>query len=754
MSATQDPAAPTEAGGRFGTAGDDGLLDNDGGLIASVERDDPLLSCLVYLTHHYERPRTPEALRAGLPDGGGPLTPKQFVLGAERFGLAARVVRRPLPAIGRALLPTVLILENGRACVLTDLHDGDGPDGGEATIARPEFGGGVERVPLAVLAHRYAGFAILARPRFLDPASRASASDGGDADRDRRSWFWGVMLENWWIYALVGVAAVMVNMFALAMPLFIMTVYDRVVPNNAMDTLWVLAVGVMLALLFDFILRGLRGYLIDTAGRRADVVVGTRLFDQLLDLQIIARPGSTGAFANILREFETVREFFTSATLATLVDLPFVMLFILVVAVIGGPLAWVLVAAAIIAILICCGFQIPLARTATRAFKQNEHKHGLLVEAAAGLETIKSVGAAGVMRHRWESAIAAAARQGEIQRNLSQVSINLVTLVQQMATVGTVIVGVGLISDGDASPGVLIAAVILSSRALAPLAQAATLITRYNQAMTSLRSLNRLMALPTERPADKNFLQRHDFQGRIVFKDVTFTYPTAALPALNAVSLEIKPGERVGIVGPIGSGKSTMMKLILNLLAPTGGAVQVDGADLRQIDPANLRHAIGHVPQDVLLFRGTVRDNIAIAAPQADDAMVLRAARRSGVEGFIGRNPMGYEAPIGERGEGLSGGQRQAIALARALLLEPPILLLDEPTSSMDTDFEAQFRRRLESLLPGRTLVLATHRMSLLTLVDRVLVLKDGQIVADGPREELLRRMGLGSRGGRWTAAQ
>jgi len=709
------------------------LSDDDGGLAASVERDDPLLSCLVFLTHFYERPRTPEALRAGLPDGGGPITPKQFVRGAERFGLAARVVRRPLKNIGRALLPAVLILKDGRACVLVKLHPN-----GDATVARPEFGGGVEQVKLAAVNRHYSGYAILTRPRFLEV--------GGDADdtpRHRRSWFWSAMLENWWIYALVALAAVMVNMFQLAMPLFIMTVYDRVVPNSAMDTLWVLAIGVGVALVFDFVIRGLRGYLIDTAGRRADVVVGTRLFDQLLDLQIVARPGSTGAFANILREFETVRDFFTSATLTTLVDLPFIFLFVLVVAIIGGPLAWVLIAAAIAAVTVCICFQVPLALAARKNFKQNEHKHGLLVEAAAGLETIKSIGAEGVMRHKWEGAIAAAAKQGETQRNLSQLSVNLVSLIQQMATVGTVIVGVGLIREGDASPGVLIAAVILSSRALAPLAQAATLITRYNQAMASLRSLNRLMALPVERPADKNFLQRHDFRGGITFKDVSLVYPGGALPAINKMSMDIKPGERVGIIGPIGSGKSTIMKLVLGLLTPTEGAVQVDGADLRQIDPANLRHAIGHVPQDVLLFRGTVRDNIAIAAPQADDAMVLRAARRSGVENFIGQNPMGYEAPIGERGEGLSGGQRQAIALARALLLEPPILLLDEPTSSMDTDFEAQFRQRLQGLLPGRTLILATHRMSLLSLVDRLIVLREGRIVADGPRDDLLRRMGL-----------
>ncbi len=686
---------------------------------------DPLLGCLEYLTRHFGRPTSAEVLKAGLPLAGDRLSPALLVRAAERAGFTVKVAERTLDAIAPAVLPAILVLAGNDACVLVER------DGARARIMQPETGG-IAEIATADLARTYAGYVIYVRPvyRGADAAAPASAPGG--------HWLGAVLHESAGIYGHVALAAVLTNLFALVSPLFIMTVYDRVIPNNAIETLWVLAIGAAIVLGFDFLVRMLRGYYIDTAGKRADVTLASRMFDRILDIELAARPKSAGGLANTLREFESLRDFLTSATLTAVIDLPFALFFVAVIALLGGSLALVPLLAMPAVIAVGFAIQMPLTRLVAESFREGAAKHGVLFETLGGIETIKSVGAEGRMRHRWEGAVARNALAGVKARFLSQFALNASAFVQQLAAVAIVVVGAILVGAGTLTVGTLIACVILNGRAIGALAQIASLAVRLNQARTSYGALDEVMTLPVERPVERRFLHRPKLAGAIQFREVTFSYPGQDAPALKNVSFAIRPGERVGLIGRVGSGKSTVQKLVLGLYAPGSGAVLIDGTDLRQIDPVDLRRNIGCAPQDVVLFGGTVRENIALGLPGATDEAIRRAAVIAGVDDFVAQQPTGYDFRIGERGEGLSGGQRQAIAISRALINDPPMVLLDEPTSSMDNAAETQLRARLAEFVRDRTLVLVTHRASLLPLVERVIVLERGQVVADGPKQQVL----------------
>ncbi|MFL5337139.1 MAG: type I secretion system permease/ATPase [Geminicoccaceae bacterium] len=704
----------------------------------SAAADDPLLACLVALTRLRGRPTSASALVAGLPLQHGQLTPELFARAAARAGLAARSLRRKLDAIDPLSLPCVILLEERQACVLLRL----GPD--SCSVVLPDTGFGAVELPRGELTARYAGFAL-----FAQPAAPAVAVEPGTTAEVGGHWFWSVVLRQWPVYAEVAVAAALINLFVLATPLFVMNVYDRVVPNNALATLWVLATGVLVVFGFDFLLKLLRAYFVDVAGRVADLKLASAIFAQVMDLQLAARPTTAGAFANDLREFESLRDFFNSASITALVDLPFLLLFIATIWLLGGPVALVPAVAVPLVVVVGLLLQLPLERAARTNLRDAARKHGVLVEAINGLETIKSVGAESRAQGAWEMQVAASARSAGVSRFWSAFATYFTSLTANLVTVGVIVVGVYQIGAGQLTMGALIACSILSGRAMAPLAQVASVLNRYHQARAAYASLNRVMGLPRERSPGRRFLHRPQLAGSLELKQVTFTYPRQNLPALAEVSFRIEAGERVGLIGRIGSGKTTVEKLLLGLYQPDRGAVLVDGTELRQIDPADLRRNIGCVPQDLVLFQGTLRENIALAAPHTDDETVLRAARAAGVDDFVARHPLGYDMIVGERGEALSGGQRQAIAIARALLLDPPILVLDEPTSFMDNAAEARLKARLAEQLPGRTLLLITHRASLLSLVDRLIVLDAGRLVADGPREEVVKRLAeLQTRGG------
>jgi len=690
--------------------------------------NDPLLGCLIALARLFNQPTSADALVAGLPLNDQHLTPALFIRAAERVGISAKLNRRQLDSITDMLLPAVLLLRDKQACVLLRRNGG-----GSMQVVLPETGDGEQEISVADLQERYTGLVLFARP-----AHRYHECDTDSAVPRASHWFWGVVKQAWPIYAEVMIASLMVNVFALAMPLFTMNVYDRVVPNHTHETLWALTVGVMVVNVFDLLMRSLRGYFIDVAGKKIDVILSANLFEKVLAIQMAERPPSVGAFASNIQEFEAVREFLTSATASALIDLPLSVVFIAAMFWVGGALGWL----PLIALPLVVGFglavQGPLAATVEVSQRHTAQRQALLIESLVGLEAIKINGAEGQMQSLWEQTVGQLARLGLRSRFLSACAVNFAAFTLQATYLIVVVCGVYLIADGKLTTGGLIACTIFTGRALSPMSQVASLLTRYHQSRGALASIQRLMHLPVERPADKRFVHRPALRGSIEFKNVHFSYPRQTGAALEGVSFRIAAGERVGIIGRVGSGKTTVEKLILGLYPPASGNVLVDGVELRQFDPAQLRRGIGHVPQDVVLFNGSVRENIVLGAPSADDAAVLRAARIAGVADFVDRLPNGFDLPVGERGEALSGGQRQAIAIARAELLSPPILVLDEPSSAMDNRSEELFKARLAPQLEGRTLVLITHRASLLALVDRLIVMDQGRVIADGPKDQVL----------------
>jgi ATP-binding cassette subfamily C protein LapB len=702
---------------------------------ATAAHIDPLLECLVYLTAHYGRARSAEALKAGLAYDEKGMGPALFCEAAQRLGLKTRVSRRAdLSAIPHSTLPVTVTLKGGHAVVLLALS----ANAKGARIFSPDSGAEKE-VKIADLMRDYTGYIINTHPRpeFNDPQTPYAL------DLDRH-WFWGPIGENFTIYVRVAVAALLINCFGLVSPLFIMNVYDRVIPNNAVETGWVLALGALTAFLFDFIMRTLRGYFIDLASRRADVVTSRRIYDHVLDMKLAGRPASAGAFANALREFDSVRDFMTSATMTAVVDLPFTLFFMLVIFLIGGPVALMLTCLIMVVVGAAWALQWPLRNAVGKSMHAGETKHGLLVETIYGLETIKAVSADGRMRARYGSYVAEAASTAQRSRLWSALTVNIATLLQQSASVIVVLMGMYLVRDAHMSMGALIACVMLGSRAIAPIGQVANLMARYHQARSALNRLNDIMKMPLERPASKQFLHRPVLNGKIAFDKVGFSYPGTDRKILDDVSFTINPGERVGLIGRIGSGKSTIARLMMGLYEPSEGTIAIDDTDYRQIDPADLRRNIGYISQDVVLFRGTIRENIAVGKPQATEEDILRAARLSGVHDFVARHPMGYDAPVGERGDGLSGGQRQAVALSRAMLLSPNVLICDEPTNAMDMQAEDAFNRHIRQQAEGKTLILITHRHHLLSLVERLILLDNGRVIVDGPRDKVLQALAQG----------
>ena len=689
------------------------------------DRTTSLEECLMHVGRLLRRPMTLAQVQSIHAGSGTNFNVEDLLGAAERAGIQAALGRISLDRIDSAMLPAILLLNHERSVVF----EGRGADG-SLILFDPALGSGVGEVDQSKIEESYTGYIIVmrAKHRMEDPA---------DAARERGHWFWSTLAKNRWLYIQVALAAVVANLLALTTSIFTMVVYDRVLPNEAVESLVALTIGVGIALFFDFLIKSLRSGFVDRAGQRADVVMGRLIFDNLLDMQMRAKKGSTGALASTLREFESLRDFFTSATLVAVVDLPFIFLFLGVIYMIGGSLALVPALCIPIVLLVGIGVQPLLSRLSDFSSKDGQSKQSILVETLSGLETIKAVGAARQMRARWEEAVERQADHGVRSRAISQFALNITAFVQQGAQVMIVFYGVFLIMDGQVSMGALIGSVMLTGRCLAPLAQLVQTLTRLNQARTSFKSLNALMKSESERPIGRSWLSRPRLEGEITFSDVHFSYPDAVDETLKGLSFHIKKGERVAILGKIGCGKSTVARLILGLYEPKAGAVLIDGTDIRQIDPGDIRRNIGSVLQDVWLFSGTIRDNISIGTMRPQDNDILVASKIAGVDTFVSKHPSGYDMILAERGEGLSGGQRQAITLARALIGRPPILLMDEPTSSMDVQNEAEVISRLSAHIGDRTLVIITHRTSLLELVDRVIVIDQGKVVADGPKSIL-----------------
>ena len=692
-----------------------------------------LLESLLLVARAHNLVTSRETLLAGLPLTDGQLTPALLSRAAQRAGLTTKLAARELTRLNNALFPAILLLDNQDTCLLLAIQDQ------RAQVVFPEFGEASVWIALNELNTRYSGRAVYLRPQERIEARTAPIDKGADGH-----WFWGVIRRHRGLYRDVLLAAFLINLFAVAMPLFVMNVYDRVVPNHATDTLWMLAAGIVLVMCADAALRMMRGWFIDMAASRTDITLSATIMERVLGMKMTERPASIGSFASGLQAFESVRSFIGSATVVGFIDLPFVLLFTLVMGLISWPLVIPVLVGIALVLLYTAGVQHKMHQLSEQSMQASAQRNAVLVESLVGLETLKTLGAEGRMQSLWEKTTLLLSRTSVKMRMLSG-SVTAGTLwIQQAVAVAIIILGVYLIIDAQLSQGALIAAYMLSSRVMAPVGQAAALLMQYHQAATALETLETVMQKPVERPPGTSWISRPRLQGGIEFNEVSFRYPHDERDVLRNVSFKINPGEHVAILGRNGSGKTTLEKLVAGLYSPTQGAVLIDGIDARQLDPAELRRNMGYVSQDVNLFFGSLRDNIVMGAPQVDDARVLEAVRLSGLAEFVQTHPAGLAMPVGERGELLSGGQRQGVTIARAMLNDPSILLFDEPTGAMDHASEELFKRNIREYAPGKTLLVITHRTSLLELVDRIIVIDAGKIVADGSKDQVVEALRQG----------
>ncbi|NIE74325.1 type I secretion system permease/ATPase [Pantoea sp. Ap-967] len=689
--------------------------------------EDPLLDGLLILCHLHGRPASRASLCSGLPLARQRLGADLLPRAAARAGLQGRVLERALDDISPLNLPVLLLLGNGRSAVLQRW----GEDG-RALILPSEAEGGEQWVEREALQQAYSGHALFARPRHTLEDLRSPLLPRVNA------WFRDTLRHSRKLYGDALLASLLINLLGLMVPLFVMQTYDRVVPNQALSTLWVLVAGLFLGTAFELVLRMVRAHLLDQAGKKTDLILSATLFERITGMAMKAKPATIGGFAQSIHDFQGLREFLTAVTLTSIIDLPFVALMLLVIGLLGGWLVLIPLLAFPVAVGFALFIQARLRDTVQKSLSLGAVRQALLIETLGGLETLKACGAESERQYQWEHTNGAIARLDAHARNLSSLASNGTLFIQQFCGMATIVAGVYSIIAGNLSVGALVASYMLGSRVLAPLGQIAGLITRYQQAQLTMRSTDALMALPQERQADQQALEHTTLKGGLALSHVTFRYSGQTNPALHDVNLSIKPGERIGIIGRSGSGKSTLGRLLMGFHHPDEGQVLLDNLDLRQLDIADLRSQLGYVAHDLPLLAGSLRDNLTLGARHISDARMLEVAELTGVSELARQHPQGFDRPVGERGQLLSGGQRQAVLMARALLLEPPIMILDEPTSHMDNSSEEQLRQRLLAWVPGKTLLLVTHRTSMLSLVDRLVVLDNGKVVADGAKDSVI----------------
>ena len=709
--------------------------------------ENPILDCLAIFCKMSGRPYSKESLISGLPIEEGHSSPvlfskfsskSLFSRAAAKAGFKTRVLKTKIEDINPLVLPCIVLL-NGknpkdelRACILLGFDD----EMANARVVLPEAEDVENSVTIEELKKYYFGFSILLKKELRFDDKQLTVGDVKE-----NHWLWGTMKIVRDTYRDVIIASLLINIFVLATPLFTMNVYDRVIPNDAKDTLWILSIGVLIVYGIDVVLKFLRTYFLETAGKKTDIIASSLIFERVLDLKMSSMPSSVGSMANILKEFESIRSFITSSTISLLIDLPFIILFLITIYYIGGVLVVVPVVIIIFIVFYTLYAKEKLQNSIKQSYEASSMKNGVLIESLSSIETLKSLGATGYSQWKWEEATSQIADKSISSKTISASITTVTSFLLQLNTVAIIIVGTYLIGEKMISMGALIAVVIISSRAIAPMGQVASLLSIFHHTKVSYKALDDIMNMPVEHPQGKKFVARPEYRGNIEFKNVGFTYPNSDKSTLNNLNFRINEGEHIAIIGKIGSGKSTIHKLLLSLYVPNEGAILVDNIDTKQLDPTELRKNIAYVSQDVLLFNGTVKENIVYRLPHIDDEKIIEAATVSGVMDFINKHPKGFDMPVGERGAFLSGGQRQSIAIARAILQDYPIVLLDEPTSAMDSSTEAKFIKSIKEYLKGKTMILVTHKTSLLSLADRVIVMEDGQIVLDGKKDYVVEKL-------------
>ncbi|PID76610.1 MAG: type I secretion system permease/ATPase [Deltaproteobacteria bacterium] len=708
-------------------------------------RTDPLLLCLVTMTRLDKRPASAESLVAGLP-----FNPKDdrkrlfsikgsksnFSRAAGRAGFKSTLQKRPLKDVPAVVLPAILMLRDDNACVLTDIDH----EAGKAVVIIPAVDDNPVEISLKKLEEEYLGYVFFLKHHYegILPTNLLNESD----IKDKKNWFFSTIIKYKSIYLRVVIASLFINLFVIVGPMFTMNVYDRVIPYNATDTLWVLAVGIGIIYGFDIILKFLRTVLLERASKKSDIIVSSMLFQHAMNIKMAERPRSVGSFASNIRDFDGIRSFLASSALTAFIDIPFAVIFLIVIYSIQPLMVFIPLTVITILMLFSLPMKYSIQKIVDSSYEAAGKRNSVLVEALANLETIKAFNASSTLQWHWEEATGDIADKNLQSRTRSSAISTTAAFLTQLSSVAIIVAGVYLIRDGAMTMGGLIAINILSTRTIAPMTQAATLLTNYHQMKTGLKSLNDLMQKAEERPAGKRFIRRPKFKGDIEFREVSFTYPDEVKHALKNVSFKISPGERVGIVGAVGSGKSTISKLLMGFFDADSGSVFIDGLDIKQIDPADLRQNFSYVPQEVTLFSGTVRENITLKSPHATDEEIVRAANFGIVNELTDRHPLGMDLQVGERGFNVSGGQRQSIAVARAFIRNSPIILLDEPTNAMDFNTETKVIRNLKEITKGKTSIIITHKPSILSIVDRMIVMNNGMIAIDGPKAKVIARLG------------
>lgn len=696
---------------------------------------DPLLLCMTMAAKSLGRPVHFQVMRAGFAlDNRGRVPLAAYPDMAHKNGLMAAWSKVALSDIPHYVLPVLMPLSDGRACVLRSIKDN------EATVWWAEKGMEDHRISLSELQG-------LARPEVLALKLPPTRHDQTLAPMNGTAfnWFWSTLWRFRAFYVESMVATMVANVLTLASIFFTMNVYDRVVPTGAYTSLWTLAIGTVIAIFLEFIMRWLKARLVDLGGKKADLAINATLLREIMAIRLEHRPQSVGIFASSMRDFESLRDFFSSASLVLLADMPFVLMFLVLIAMVGGPLVWIPALAVPLLIIIGLLAQKPLMSAMRENMKESGDKQSVLVESVLNLELLKAHNAESYLQRRWEMSNLAGSESYKRIRSLTNWIMGFTTSIQQFVTVAMVVGGVYLIHSNQLTLGGLIASVILAGRAIAPLASVMSLASRYQQAATSLETLDGLMKRPRDRTHGRNYLVPDSVEGGLQAEGLEFAYPGEhKIPVIKKLSINIAPGQKVAMLGRVGSGKSTLLRLMSGLYAPGAGSVRLDGVDMQQIEPTEVRSRIGYVGQDPQLFMGTVRDNLVLADSWISDMKIVEVLKALNIYEIVAQHPLGLDMPVTEAGGGLSGGQRQLLSIARMMLRNPQLVFMDEPTSNMDQNTEARVIAVLKDWLRGRTLLMSTHRPQLLEWVDLIAVIDSGQCVALGPKQEMIEKLSRG----------
>jgi ATP-binding cassette subfamily C protein LapB len=644
------------------------------------------------------------------------------------MGFESNIRNKAFGFINEISLPLILITKNNGAIVLKAILNDDNYE-----IIGASGTNKIKRVSRKYLEDQYTGFCIefIKKYSFDKRALELVLTE-------KPSWLSRTFQQYKKIYIQIAIATFLINVFALLYPLFVMNVYDRVIPNNSTYTLWALVIGISLIYLFDFTMKILRTFFIDITSKSNNLAVENEIFEKVIGMQMDYMPTSSGAFANSVKDVSHIREFYTSGMLTSVIDLPFVLIFLTFIALIAGPVVFVAILAFIFTVLVSFYFQAKMRHSVKMNMQGLAQKQAIIVESLNNLENIKGIGAEDRMQTLWKNYLEIENEHGHKTKFYSGTATNVIQYTQQMAQVLTVLWGAYKVLELNLTVGTLIACSILVGRVLAPVASLSNMLIRYEQVKQALFSIEKILNTPQEFDLNKQYIYKSEFKGDIVFDNVSFAYPGAKTLTLEDVSFSIKAGEKVGIVGYMGSGKTTILRLLMKLYEPTKGMIKLDSVDLNEIDAYNLRMYAGYVSQEPTLFFGTIRDNLLVGNVSVSDEKLAWAAEKAGLLDFIGKYPQGIGFPIGEGGAGLSFGQRQTVNITRCLLRDPKILLMDEPTSGMDNTSELHFIKRFKSLLKDQTFIVVTHRKSLLALVDRVIILHNGKIVQDADKNTVL----------------